>query len=148
MPNEHMQTRTKKHLVDRITERTGLSRADAERALECVLESITSWLADGDRIELRTFGIWESRLKKAHVAQNPKTLKPVEIPAKRVVKFKPGKEMRDRVEIIDGSDGDDDGSDGGGSSGDPLSPSKPPQSQMIESKPSDHPARQSSSPSS
>lgn len=91
-------------MVDRLAEQTNLSRTDAERALQCMLDTMIDWLATGDRIEFREFGVIETRKKKSHTAQNPKTLTPVFVKARRTVKFKPGKRMRDEFERHLGED--------------------------------------------
>ncbi|MHC4570248.1 MAG: HU family DNA-binding protein [Planctomycetota bacterium] len=59
------------------------------------LDEIVSELAKGNRLEFRDFGVFEVREQAARVAQNPKTLEPIEVPAKRRVKFKMGRIMRE-----------------------------------------------------
>ena len=96
-----MRTITKKDLVDRIAERENLKRADVKRTLQAFLDMIVDELAEGNRAEFRDFGVFEVKERAARVAQNPRTLERVEVPAKRSVKFKPGRKMRDLAESTD-----------------------------------------------
>lgn len=74
-----------------------LVRDDAEAAVKAILEALKSALANGDRIEIRGFGTFETTLRRPKTGRNPKTGEPVYIPAKAHPHFKPGKEMRLRV---------------------------------------------------
>jgi len=89
------KTVTKKDLVDRITTRTGLRRNDVRDAVQAFLEAVIDELAEGRRIEFRDFGVFEIKERAARVAQNPQTLERVEVPPKRIVKFKAGRRLRD-----------------------------------------------------
>ncbi|MBT4524830.1 MAG: HU family DNA-binding protein [Phycisphaerae bacterium] len=93
-----MQTITKKVLIDLISVNTKYKKADVGKIMNLVLDSIVIELGKGNRIELRNFGVFESTMRASRKAQNPKTLEPVQVPAKRVVKFKPGKVMKCKVE--------------------------------------------------
>ena len=86
-----MSTITKKDLVDRIVENAGIARVAATAVVQCFLEEIISELAKGNRLEFRDFGVFEVREQAARTAQNPKTLEPVDVPARRRVKFKMGR---------------------------------------------------------
>jgi integration host factor subunit beta len=90
-----MPTITKKELVDRVAERTQCKHATVKAVVQQFLEEITTELAKNNRLEFRDFGIFEVKEQAARVAQNPKTLEPVEVPAKRRVKFKMGRAMRE-----------------------------------------------------
>ena len=90
-----MPTRTKKELMDRIAERTQYKPITVKTVVQQVLDEITSELAKNNRLEFRDFGIFEVKEQAARTAQNPKTLEPVEVPAKRKVKFKMGRMMRE-----------------------------------------------------
>lgn len=90
-----MATVTKKDLIDRITTRTKLKRLDVKNAVQEMLEQIIVELQRGNRLELRDFGVFEVKQRKPRVAQNPKTLERVEVPARRTVKFKVGRLMRE-----------------------------------------------------
>ena len=92
-----MKTVTKKELVNRIADRTGVTKVVAKEIIQSFLNSIIEELAEGNRLEFREFGVFESRDRAARRAQNPRTLERVEVPAKRIVKFKVGRLMRKKV---------------------------------------------------
>ena len=83
-----MATITKKDLVERIVDRTSVKRHDAKKVVQEFLDLIISELKKGNRLEFRDFGVFEIKERAARVAQNPKTMQKVEVPAKRAVKFK------------------------------------------------------------
>jgi len=89
-----METITKKELIDRIADRTGNKRVVVKRIIQSFLDEIIDELGQGNRLEFRDFGVFESRVRAARVAQNPKTLERVEVPQKRTVKFKVGRIMK------------------------------------------------------
>lgn len=88
---------TKSELLKTITERTGLTPKDSRLAVDTVFDSITHSLAHGSKVELRGFGTFGLKHREARVGRNPKTGESVDVHAKRVIFFKPGKEMRERV---------------------------------------------------
>lgn len=89
---------TKSELIDRLVQRhTHLSQKDVELAVKLLLEEISRTLAAGGRIEIRGFGSFSVHHRPARMGRNPKTGQSVEIPEKYVPHFKPGKEMRERV---------------------------------------------------
>ena len=90
-------TITKKELVNRIAERTGQTKVVVKDILQRFLDEIIDELAEGNRLEFREFGVFEVRERAARRAQNPRTLEKVSVPAKRVVKFKVGRMMREKV---------------------------------------------------
>lgn len=90
-------TTTKKELVNRIADRTGQTKVVVKEILQSFLDEIVDELALGHRLEFREFGVFEVRERRARRAQNPRTLEKVEVPAKRVVKFKVGRLMREKV---------------------------------------------------
>lgn len=90
-----MPTRTKKELVDRVAERTQCKHATVKAVVQQFLDEITTELSKNNRLEFRDFGIFEVTERAARIAQNPKTLEPVKVPAKRKVKFKMGRIMRE-----------------------------------------------------
>ena len=92
-----MATVTKKELIDQIAERTQAKRVLVKRIIQAFLEEITTQLCENNRLEFRDFGVFETRTRAARVAQNPKTLERVEVPAKRTVKFKMGRLMREKL---------------------------------------------------
>jgi len=88
-----MPTTTKKDLIDRIAEKTQCRNVIVKNVVHQFLDEIISELAKGNRLEFRDFGVFEVRKAAARTAQNPKTLEPVEVPARRKVKFKMGRIM-------------------------------------------------------
>lgn len=89
------KTITKRDVVERIAEKTGLKKTDVKATLQEFLDEIIADLGEGNRLEFRDFGVFEVRERKARTAQNPKTLEPVTVPAKFAVKFKPGRRMKE-----------------------------------------------------
>ena len=92
-----MATITKKELIDRIAERTQAKRVTVKSVIQAFLDEITRELGENNRLEFRDFGVFETRTRAARVAQNPKTLERVNVPAKRTVKFKMGRLMRQNL---------------------------------------------------
>lgn len=93
-----MATVTKKELIDRIAERTQAKRVTVKQIVQAFLDEITTELCQNDnRLEFRDFGVFETRTRAARIAQNPKTLARVEVPAKRTIKFKMGRLMRENL---------------------------------------------------
>ena len=88
---------TKANLVDEVMRVVELPRKDSETVVDIVFESIVKSLRAGDKIEIRGFGSFRSRQRKARVGRNPKTGARVEVPAKTVPYFKPSKELKDLV---------------------------------------------------
>jgi len=86
---------TKKDLIDRIAESTGAKHALVKQLVQHFLDEITSELAKGNRLEFRDFGVFETKATPARTAQNPRTLKKVEVPAKRRVVFRAGRMMKE-----------------------------------------------------
>ena len=74
-----------------------LTSNDLELTVKCILDSLSSKLAKGDRVELRGFGSFCLHHKPARKGRNPKTGRVTNIPAKYVLHFKPGKELREKV---------------------------------------------------
>lgn len=91
-------TITKKELIDRIAEKTGLKRVEVKRVVQSFLDEVVSDLGQGRRLEFRDFGVFDVRERKARTAQNPKTLERVEVPSKRSVRFKAGRLMREATQ--------------------------------------------------
>jgi DNA-binding protein HU-beta/integration host factor subunit alpha len=94
---------TKRDLVARISDQTGLSQVQVAQVVEKTFESITESLSRGEGIELRNFGVFEVRHRKPRIGRNPSDpTKQYPIPARAVVKFKPGKEMKEIVMKLGG----------------------------------------------
>ncbi len=93
-----MATLTKRELVLRISSRTGLIQSQVFEVIQTTLDLITDTLARGETVELRNFGIMEVRLTKPRIGRNPnKPDSSFVIPPRAAVKFKAGKEMREKV---------------------------------------------------
>ncbi|MFH1096348.1 MAG: HU family DNA-binding protein [Candidatus Desantisbacteria bacterium] len=88
---------TKRDLVVKIAQQTGLRQDDVKNVVEGVLDGITDALAAGDKVELRDFGIFKVKSRRSRVGRNPRTGTVVPIESKRVSTFKPGKIMKERV---------------------------------------------------
>ncbi len=93
-----MTTITKKDLIDRIAEETDQKRIVVKKTVQTFLDQVILELGKGNRLEFRDFGVFEIRERKARTAQNPKTLEPVRVPSKKVVKFKVGRLMQRSLE--------------------------------------------------
>ena len=106
-----MATITKKELIDRIADRTGSRRVLVKKVVQQFLDEIVGELGRGNRLEFRDFGVFETKLRKARKAQNPKTLEPVAVPEKRTVKFKVGRLMKQKLGDMTGSAIDDEAGD-------------------------------------
>jgi nucleoid DNA-binding protein len=89
---------TKRDLVIRISNETGLVQQQVLDVIQKTLDYISAALATGKKVELRNFGVFEVKVRKARVGRNPNAPETdVPIPQRAVVKFKPGKEMRETV---------------------------------------------------
>jgi DNA-binding protein HU-beta len=87
----------KQALIAKIAEDTGSSKAGAAAALESMIEGITKSLKKGDPITFVGFGTFKTAQRKARTARNPQTGAPIKIPKRRVVRFSPGKSLKDAV---------------------------------------------------
>src|ERR1044072_9025097 len=90
-----MKTMTKAELVEEVARASELNKRDAEVIVETVFNSIISALHRGDKVEWRGFGSFRTRERGPRRGRNPKTGAPVDVPAKRVPYFKPGKELKE-----------------------------------------------------
>jgi len=106
-----MATITKKELIDRIAEGGGHRRVQVKRVVQHFLDAIVNELGKGNRLEFRDFGVFETKVRKARKAQNPKTLEPVAVPEKRTVKFKVGRLMKQKLGDMTGATVDDEAQD-------------------------------------
>ena len=93
-----MATITKRELVIKISNETGLTQQQVFDVIQRTLDSITDSLSNGDTVVMRNFGAFQVKETKAKIGRNPKDPdKYVPIPARAVVKLKPGKEMKEQV---------------------------------------------------
>ena len=89
---------TKRDLVLRICEENNLTQQQVLDIVQKLLDYITEDLASGTTVELRNFGVFEVKVRKARIGRNPNApARDVPIPSRAIVKFKPGKEMREAV---------------------------------------------------
>jgi nucleoid DNA-binding protein len=89
---------TKRELVVRISKETSIIQEDVYTVIQKTLDYITEGLANGDHVEFRDFGVFDVTVRKPRIGRNPhKPEETVQIPARKVVKFKPGKKMKDIV---------------------------------------------------
>jgi len=93
-----MSTTTKKDLIDSIAAETNQKRVVVKKTVQCFLNKVIDELRRGNRLEFRDFGVFEIRHRAERMAQNPKTLERVPVPAKKTVKFKVGRLMRIALE--------------------------------------------------
>ena len=87
----------KAELITAVSEKTGLSKKDSEKAVNTTLEAITAALEAGEKVQLVGFGVFDVKTRAARVGRNPKTKEEIEIPASRVPQFKAGKALKDAV---------------------------------------------------
>lgn len=88
---------TKKDIVKAISDASGLPQGQTKVIVDRIFEAIVDTLVQEGRIELRNFGVFEVKRRRSRLARNPRTGEDVPVPEKFVVKFKPGKEMEQRV---------------------------------------------------
>jgi integration host factor subunit beta len=88
---------TKADLIEEVSRVVEMTRKESEVIVETIFESIVKSLRSGDKIEIRGFGSFRTRQRKARIGRNPKSGDRVEVPAKRIPFFKPSKELRDIV---------------------------------------------------
>ncbi|MCH4896345.1 MAG: HU family DNA-binding protein [Marinifilaceae bacterium] len=87
----------KAQLIDSISEKSGLTKADSKKAIDAMVASVGEALKAEDRVSLVGFGSFSVNERPARTGRNPKTGEPIQIAAKKVVKFKPGVELADLV---------------------------------------------------
>lgn len=94
-----MGTVTKKNLVQKIAQKKGMHPNDVRIVMQAFLDEMTDSLKQGDRLEFRDFGVFEVVERKQKIGRNPKNASvAIIIPARRAVKFTPGKKMKDLIE--------------------------------------------------
>lgn len=87
----------KTELIAAAAESAGIAKKDAERVLNAAIDTITSALVSGEKVQLSSFGIFEVKEREARVGRNPHTKETIEIPATRVPAFKASKNLKDIV---------------------------------------------------
>lgn len=100
-PNNYLNIMTKSELIEVLSiKQTHLMQKDVELAVKLVLDQVSMALEKQQRVEIRGFGSFALHHRPARVGRNPKSGESVQIPAKHVPHFKPGKEMRERVNAL------------------------------------------------
>ncbi len=87
----------KTDLITAAAEKSGLSKKDAERVVNALLDTVTASLVKGEKVQISGFGIFETKEREARVGRNPRTKEAVQIPATRTPTFKPSKLLKDIV---------------------------------------------------
>lgn len=87
----------KADIITKVHETLNTTKADAERAVECVIESITNSLKSGQEVSIAGLGIFSAKMREARTARNPRTGESIEVPAMRVPKFRAAKGLKDAV---------------------------------------------------
>jgi len=82
-------------IVKKVHETVGISKPDAQKAIDLIIDSIKDSILNEERVEFRGFGIFEIRAKKLGVGRNPKTGEVIPIKAGKALKFRPGKQLRE-----------------------------------------------------
>lgn len=89
---------TKSDLIEKLTQKTNLTKKKVEAVVNCVFETMTKTLVSGDRIEIRGFGSWHVKEYKTYQGRNPKTGAAVTVPEKKLPFFKVGKELKKKID--------------------------------------------------
>lgn len=92
-----VSTITKHQIVAEVSTRTGLPQQRVMDVVQQTFDCMSDLLSQGNRIEIRNFGVFDVKVKRARMGRVLATMQPIEIPARAVVRFKPGKEMRQLV---------------------------------------------------
>lgn len=87
----------KADIIAKVHEVLGTSKADAERAVECVIDSVVSSLKKGDEVSIAGLGIFSAKMRPARTGRNPRTGESINVPAMRVPKFRAAKALKDAV---------------------------------------------------
>lgn len=87
----------KADIISNVHETLGTSKADAERAVDAVINSIVESLKNGEEVSIASFGIFEAKMRSAREGRNPRTGESITIPAMKVPKFRPAKALKDAV---------------------------------------------------
>jgi len=87
----------KTDLIDKIAEKSGLTKKDSEKALSAILDSVEEALANSDKVQLVGFGSFEVKQRAARKGRNPQTMEEIDIPESRVPTFKAGKDLKEKL---------------------------------------------------
>ena len=92
-----MATTTKREIAERLAQQTGLPQVAVKQVIQMLFDEVIKEAAAGNRLEFRDFGVFEVVVRKPRTGRNPRTGQKVAVPPKRVVTFKMGKVMKDKV---------------------------------------------------
>ncbi len=84
----------KQDIVARVSAKMGMTKVRAEEAVDCVIDALKNAMKEGERIELRGFGVFVVKPRKSGIGRNPRTGAEVPIPPGKTVRYKPGKDVR------------------------------------------------------
>ena len=87
----------KAYLVEKIADSAGITKAEAERTMEMIINEVITSVSKGEEVSIAGFGIFESRKRAARKGRNPKTGETIQIPASKSPKFKPAKAFKDAL---------------------------------------------------
>jgi len=93
----YSDTMNKADIINKIHEELGITKADAERAVDVMMSSIVDTMKAGQQVSIAGLGIFEAKMRNARTARNPRTGEPIEVPAMRVPKFRAAKALKDAV---------------------------------------------------
>lgn len=88
----------KTELISAVAERSGITKKDAESAVNAAFDAITAELTAGGKVQISGFGIFEVKTRQARVGRNPQTKEAIQIPAAKIPAFKAGKALKDAVD--------------------------------------------------
>ncbi len=88
---------TKKDIVIKITDQTGIKQVDVKKVVQKTFDTIVDSLAKGEKVELRNFGVFKVKERRARTGRNPRTGQSVPVPPRKVAVFKPGLDMKKKV---------------------------------------------------
>jgi nucleoid DNA-binding protein len=114
-PASGPESLSKSDIAERLAKRLGMTQTATANLIQEFLDEISGGLAKGSRIEFRDFGVFEPAVREARTAHNPRTMEKITVPRKVVVKFKPGRLLKEKVAAQGGgaaaADDADDGDD-------------------------------------
>lgn len=87
----------KTELVDKIAEKSGLTKKDSEKALNAIINSVEEALINNDKVQLIGFGSFEVKQRAARKGRNPQTMEEIDIPESKIASFKAGKDLKERL---------------------------------------------------
>ncbi len=88
---------TKKDIVIKITDQTGIKQVDVKKVVQKTFDTIVDSLVKGEKVELRNFGVFKVKERRARTGRNPRTGQSVPVPPRKVAIFKPGLDMKKKI---------------------------------------------------